>query len=268
MSEKPEQYVYIHRDESGDPVYVGRGRKTRRAVGHEDDALSAFLIEHNCSVEIAGPFHTQEVAADIEAALISAISSTTSLGSKLLNKVAGVSRATFRPLGVPADLANSVLGRPVDKEAVLAATDGRPALFVLIKDYAFADGRLGYDLAQVPSDDAIKDRMTRWWQLGSRIDGWKSHPEKIPAVLIAVSGPIKHRIIAGSLEIDRDPTLAGWIKHDTKKSFQVPIKVAPENRLLNYKGLRGCRLKPGVTSFSNTKASLFCIVDNNSESSG
>jgi hypothetical protein len=95
------QFVYLYRDDKGDARYVGRGGKPARALshtnlrGHNPELTAELLKSKKYSIEIAGPFGDEDIAALVEAALISALSDAPDF--QLANQIGGVSRGRFRP---------------------------------------------------------------------------------------------------------------------------------------------------------------------------
>ena len=185
--QQSEHYVYIYREKNGIPFYIGRGMRTGRAVSHtgpqaHNDALKERLYTNqDYFIEISGPFGTELAAAQIESALISAIKSIP--GVKLLNKVAGISEALFRPIGVPSVFSDRASMPELGEDELKSITKSQSMLLVYVTDKHASDGRKGVDLAEPPTSIEILARIEKWWQLNSKMPEWKAHPDKIPDVL-------------------------------------------------------------------------------------
>jgi len=89
---------------------------------------------------------------------------------------------------VPLKFADRSVEVPLARDELKRITGGRPALFVLLTDKAFLDGRVGMDLANPPTNDQIEARMVCWWQLNRFMDKWAEDPSLTPSILIGVSG--------------------------------------------------------------------------------
>jgi len=202
-SVNPSHYVYLYRDTKGKPRYVGYGKGTSRASDHlsesHNPALNDFLAHGKYTLEIAGPFGTEETARAVETALISALQPE-------YNRDPGQPRWRFRPLGVPEHFAHRLGLPPLTRVDFLQQDEGThrcPVLFVRISGENFEDGRVGYDPATPPTDDQILERMDRWWQLGQHVAAWRVEPERSPAVVVGVHGKPGAQIVIGTVNIDR-----------------------------------------------------------------
>jgi len=205
------------------------------------------------SIEIAGPFGSEEIAALVEASLISALRHTPSVA--LLNEIGGMSKGNFRSIGVPTQFANRGVASPLKRNDLKRISGGRPILLVKLTDRLTKDKRIGVDLANPPTDSEIHERMVRWWQLNSRMPNWKLNRKLIPTVLIAVSGTPKHRIVVASLPIDHEAPLP-WEAAKGGLS-RVPV-LASEG--LDFGEIRGCRIDSAIAKFGGVKAQFFNIV--------
>lgn len=230
-------FVYIYRGNDGKVVYVGKGKSAKRSASHvegsHNDGLNDFIEKGGYSIEIAGPFGDPDIATKIETALISA-------ARPKFNKAQGPSEYRFRPLGVPAALADRLDSLLSKEDLVKCAKDiGSPILLVFVNEKNFADGRLGFDPSKLPDDDAIIERIRAWWQLKNRVAYWTENPNKCPRMLIGVSGSPARRVIVGSMQIDTS-------RINEEKNFcenglmTFPIK----NRDIDFKYLRGRIIPP------------------------
>jgi hypothetical protein len=116
--------VYLYR--RGEAIiYIGRGASPQRALDHTSGSHNAQLAEiirgGNYEIEIAGPYPRYEIAEQVEAALISAL--TPPGRHTPVNGVAGAGEK-FRPLGVPAAFADRQLLPPLTIGEVGALTGG------------------------------------------------------------------------------------------------------------------------------------------------
>ncbi|MDI9849515.1 hypothetical protein QM467_15775 [Rhodoblastus sp. 17X3] len=258
-AETPEQFVYLYRDKNGIPLYIGRGKSTARSLSHtgphaHNDQLTETLRNlKDFSIEIAGPFGDEETAALVEGALISAFQRTPCV--KIRNEINGPSIANFRPIGVPQEFSSRASEAPLGADDLRRVSGGKTALVVIVKDKAFADGRVGVDLANPPTDAEIQERIDRWWQLRGKMEQWQGNSALAPSALIAVSGTPKHRIVVGSLEIDRRATFP-W---ETKKGGLCRVPVVDHSKL-DFGGIRGRRVSSGVLQFGGVRSQFFNIV--------
>lgn len=251
-----EHFVYLYRDQAGRPIYVGRGGDVERSLGIHNEDLNKALAK-NSTINIAGPFGRQDIATAVEAALISAIADTPSFQKHLKNMVQGTSIGVFRPLGVPPNLADRISLAPLTAGGLKRASEGRPVLLVYISSKQLGD-REGVDLANLPSDEAIQNRMVRWWQLHNRMKSWQATPELIPAILLGVSGTPKHRIVIGSLQIDAAVQKLPWIQSKVKPSLsEVPVH---SHRELDFAQLRGRRFESDLVIFGGITPLFFKII--------
>jgi hypothetical protein len=207
-SQGTHHFVYLYWDLDGRAIYVGYGMSPERAISHASKShnpkLQEFLQKGEYTLEIAGPFGTEDMGKAVETALISAL-------RPKYNEAEGPAQWRFRPLGVPEAFAERVTMDPLtegDLHQVGRAMDGGvspyPILFVKIGSKTFADGREGYNLADPPSDEQILARMDRWWPLGCpAVTQWTVEPAQSPGLLVGVTGPAKNQIIIGAVYVDR-----------------------------------------------------------------
>jgi hypothetical protein len=163
--------------------------------------------------------------------------------------------ATFRPIGVPAKFSMRASEPSLTRINLREKSCKKPVLLVLVKDHLTKDGRIGVDWANPPTAPEIQARMERWWQLNSRMKKGQASPDLIPSVLIAVSGAPKHRIVVGSLAIDRKAQLP-W---ESRKGGLSRVPVIPDPKL-DFAQLRGRRIRPDLGKFGRVRAQFFKIV--------
>lgn len=201
---KAGHYVYLFRDPRGIPLYAGYGRDSRRATSHltgsHNQALARAIKLRGVTLEIAGPFDSEQTGRAVETAVMSAL-------HPRLNVAEGDSQWRFRVLGVPAEYADRLVEPGLLRRDFLARSVVRercPVVFVLITEENLRDGRGGYDPANPPSDDRIRDRVEAAWQLGRRAVEWERDPTSSPRLLVGVTGPPAARTVVASLFIDRE----------------------------------------------------------------
>src|SRR5450631_3353992 len=113
MAKSSEHFVYVYRDEEGNPVYFGQGKHAARAASHKkgthNEALERWLAtKAHHSIEVIGPVGRKEMADALETALISACLPAQALRSKFFNQHKGRSEFRFRPFGVPSKYADRI----------------------------------------------------------------------------------------------------------------------------------------------------------------
>jgi len=229
-------YVYRYLDSRGRVRYVGYGRETDRAtshlVGSHNRALNEFLEAKQYRIEIAGPFADEQTGRAVETALISALQPE-------FNIDAGPSRWRFRPLGVPLQYADRLSEPELLLHDFLSAqgSDPVPVLFVIVTSVDFDDDRVGYNPASPPSDEQIRVRVDRWWQVRRFVDAWASTPDDSPGLLIGVFGSPGRQMVIASARVDR----ANWREAETVSGglVRVPL-VEPVD--LDAFSLRGRRI--------------------------
>jgi hypothetical protein len=260
--EHTKNFVYIYRDKSGNPLYVGRGHEIWRAlshagpIAHNEDLTIKLNSLNSYTIEVAGPFSSSEVVQVVEAALISALSATPSLERRLCNKIGGVGEGVFRPLGVSAEFANRASQGPLDEGQLKKLSHGRPVLLVYLGPEKLGD-REGVDLAHPPSESTIEERMVKWWQLDRYMDEWRASPRLVPAMLVAVSGTPTHRVVVGSLEIDTDLSKLPWKRSAKGRLSEITVHA---NRQLDFGEIRGRRLEPELVKFGSIRSQFFKII--------
>lgn len=204
-----QHYVYLVRDLDDRIRYVGYGRRPSRATAHlyrsHNPDLGRFLRTRPYKIEIAGPFRTEEVGRAVEAAMISV------LGTEFNEKHDGNPEWRFRPLGVPDLYAERLLQRPLQKADFAKRSQRGPTLFVHIGEEAFDDGRPGYNPALPPTDDEIRERIDRWWQLERYREVWARSHERSPHLLVAIHGAPGAQIVIAAARIDR----SAWRRAET-----------------------------------------------------
>jgi hypothetical protein len=248
-------YVYLYRDLNGKPRYIGYGMSAERAISHayrsHNTALRSFLAARQYRLEIAGPYGTEEIARAVETGLISALNPS-------YNRDPGRKEWRFRPLGVPLAFADRLIMEPLTENDLLQLGNGigpYPILFVYINSQDFDDGRVGYNLANPPTDDAILVRIDRWWQLRAHVEQWTADPAHSPGLLVGVTGRPSNRFIVGAVEVDR--TRWRLTGRDGASLYQVPT-LGTSN--LDVFDLRGRRISADVNiRFSNRRDQHFFI---------
>lgn len=194
-------YVYQYRYLKEGPVrtaYIGYGTDPVRAIAHDkvshNTELAEWLGSNPFDLRIAGPYATQEEALHVEAALISAIEPTFNLHPGNGPK--------FRPLGVPAHLAERPAEPPLTLSEIGTATGG--ALIVYVAPGAeTADGRPKYDPAD-PDPETVVIDVEGWWQIDRYVSTWAADLSSGPKVLVGVYGGTNHRFVIGAYEIATD----------------------------------------------------------------
>jgi hypothetical protein len=250
-------YVYLYRDRNDRPRYVGYGVQSGRATSHltgsHNERLNRFLEARDYRLEIAGPFNTEREGRAVETALISALKPD-------LNVDPGQSQWRFRPLGVPLDFAD----RLVEPELVLAdflirqGPRPNPVLFVINSSSTFADSRVGYDPASPPTDEQIRARLERWWQLAKYRKTWGANPSLSPGVLVGVFGSPGRQIVIAAASIDQSAWGRAEDCPEGGGRLRVPL-LEPVD--LDACGLRGRRisLDAGIR-FGGIPSQFFAIL--------
>jgi hypothetical protein len=242
--------VYLYRNSDGTVVYVGRGASPKRALDHADgshNADLAVLIRAGAyEVEIAGPYAGIEVACEVEAALISALSAPGK--HELVNRAQGDGER-FRPFGVPPEFASRRVLPPVALAELGIVTGGA----LIVRNSFGADleaGRPRLDPLK-PDDAVLIENLRRYWQLHPLIDCWRTDPASKPKVLLGAAGPVGHRYVPAAVQINQSALGSGDVR-------EVPIELgaAPD---LDACGLRG-RLLSDVR-FGRFKRDHFIWVD-------
>jgi hypothetical protein len=251
-------YVYLYRDEGGQPRYVGYGELVTRASVHliksHNPNLAAFVLEKKFTIEVAGPFESEAVGRTVETTLISALKPD-------LNVVQGSSDSRFRPLGVPKEYASRLQERPLLLEDFISVqgTLSKPALFVTVGDKDFGDGRTGYNPANPPSDEQVLKRVDRWWQLSRHSPEWVVSANESPSLLIGVNGKPGTQIVIASILIDRN----GWNNVESIGEGKISVPTLPTPNLDAFK-FRGRRIdKAAGIAFGGIPAAFFMVLKSN-----
>jgi len=216
--------------------YVGYGRDTDRATSHlagsHNAGLNEFLAARDYRIEIAGPFDSELTGLSVETALISALKPD-------LNIDPGRSEWRFRPLGVPVAFAERQVQPELGLMDFVAAQgdDSAPVLFVIVTRVDFPGDRVGYDPAQPPSDEDLRLRVDRWWQLQRWLPEWTADPASSPGLLVGVFGSPGRQMVIASARVDR----GGWASAERQSGGLVRIPLLhPED--LDAFSLRGRRI--------------------------
>jgi hypothetical protein len=258
-------YVYLYRDERGRPRYVGYGERPTRATAHliasHNLGLADFVLHGTFTIEVAGPFGTEEVGRTVETALISALKPD-------LNVVPGSSAARFRPLGMPVEYADRLSQPSLRREDFILAQGASPApvLFVHASARDFGDGRVGYDPAHPPTDDQVLERVAKWWQLEALVPAWIAAPAESPGLLVGIHGPPGSQIVIASLTIDRAAWSTAQLFERGEGKIRVPLK--PTGKLDAF-GLRGRWIQRAADlAFEGVPAGFFIVLNPDGSSSG
>ncbi len=254
---KNKYFVYLYRDSSGNPVYVGQGKEANRATSHKvathNDNFGAWLRNHknNCRVEIIGPLEDKTLADAVETAVISALSPMRRrAGSNFFNVSEGRSSFRFRSFGVPDKYADRIANPIGGTELKKISRQQGTLMFVRINQIGFEDGRVGYDLAVPPSDPEIRERIERWWQVKKKVPDWVLKPTASPAILVAVTGAPGAQVVIASAFIDR----RGWASAESGPYGVLKVPLQRKGGL-DAAGLRGRPIAEEVglrfTSFRN-----------------
>jgi len=246
-------YVYMYRDAKGSVAYVGYGAQAARASQHQSGshnaALEALLDGDRYSIEIAGPFDSEEMARAVETALVAVVKPS-------CNVDPGQTRWRFRPLGVPERFADRLLLAPLDRPALRRMQSALPMLLVRISAKPFDDERVGYTPERPPPDAEILERMDRYWLLGDGVDRWGRDANQSPRTLVGIIGRPGAQIIIGAVAIARQ----GWPSTEHDGAFVVVPTSRPVD--LDAHGLRGRRLDATLgVRFGSWPQQTFCLVD-------
>jgi hypothetical protein len=252
-------YVYIYRDERGHACYVGYGASAERANSHptksHNPKLNDLVLKNKkLHIEIAGPFETEEIGRLVETAVMSALGSD-------FNVAQGPSRARFRPLGVPDNFAErpSKEKLQLDDFILVQKDSPMPVLFVRVNDKNFDDGRVGYDLANPPTDVQTRERVDRWWQLSGYVNKWSETPNESPGLLIGITGKPGAQLVIASLMIDRNAW--GMVEAYSRGEGKISIPLTTPTDLDAF-NLRGRRVDRTAGLAFNSFASGCYIILN------
>lgn len=262
MLDTNQHYVYLYRNKSGKPLYVGYGARAVRSAAHltehaHNQQLTLALAAGSYTLEIAGPFGDEQRARAVETALISSYR----LEQTLCNVNKGHDAWRFRSLGVP-----NAFVRRVDKSPLTRDEWGRLAqragglVIVNINDCDLGDGRPGDLLANVPTDSVLAQRIDRYWQLrGHALRQWVDQPENSPGLLIGVSGRGALRMVIASLRINRRGWGAAVAAAKPPGLLIVPHDAALG--MLDCYQLRGRRIDPAGLQFGRLRHELFIVMN-------
>jgi predicted GIY-YIG superfamily endonuclease len=197
--------VYLYRDRNGTLRYVGRGATPERAQQHANGshnaALAALIASGEYELEIAGPYNSYEIAAEVEAALISAMRRPGK--HELYNRVPGNGHR-FLPLGVPTELAERPLQPPLSVSEIGQRTGGA----LIVRNSFGKDpepGRPRLDPLRIDTR-VLVDNIRRKWLIENLRPTWIAEPEVAPKVVLAAAGPLKRRYVPAAVYLDTD----GW----------------------------------------------------------
>jgi hypothetical protein len=232
-----QNFVYLYRDLSGKPKYVGYGHTVLRALNHSgsshNKALKSWLEKERFDLSIAGPYASEAEAKAVEAALISSMHPDFN--------VAPGDGPKFTPVGVPPELWERPQMKPLSLSAIGRQSGGALLVYLAPGDF-LRDGRKKFDAAQ-PSDADAVSNIEKNWDIGSLIPIWTAKPQLIPKVLVGIYGKVQHRFVVGALEIDRlrilDPTFIRHAERWARPRHQIPL-INPQE--LDSHGLRGRRV--------------------------
>ena len=247
--------MYLYIDACDRVRYVGYGGKPRRASSHQaggshNDKLNDFLGKGKYRIEIAGPYGSECIGRAVETALISALKPD-------FNIDPGPSRLRFRPFGVPTDFAERLIEPEINLTDFLVAQgpDPTPVLFVIMTGIDLEE-RVGYNPASPPTDDQIRQRVDRWWQLERVLPSWKLKPEMSPGLLIGVFGSPGRQIVIAATRIDSN----NWNNAEIVRGGKISIPLIDPLNLDAYR-LRGRRIaKNAGLRFGGISAQFFMIL--------
>ena len=237
MTASNDHFVYIYRTGAGSTiVYVGYGKRSQRATTHpggsHNGALKRWTHEHGYQIEVAGPYGSEKIARQVEAALISAVKPE-------FNKVGGDGNK-FVPVGVPPELSDRTVKPALTLKEIGVKTNGALLVYLAPGD-KLKDGRRKFDAIHPADSDAVSN-IRKAWEIGPLLRVWESKPELRPWAVIGVHGPPKHRFVAGALAIDRK-FLGDAATRELGRSrgrWEIPIR---DESNLDYRSLRGRRLE-------------------------
>ena len=250
-------YVYLYRDQQRRPMYVGYGARPTRATAHliesHNPGFANFLESSKFSIEVAGPFTSEEKGRMVETAVISAL-------NPRFNVALGSSSARFRPIGVPIEFADRVSAPPLMRADFFTVQTAAPVpvLLVSVGVQDFDDGRVGYDLADPPTDDQVRERTDRWWQLQKYVAQWTAIPSESPGLLLGVHGAPGAQLIIASLLVNRN----GWAAAESYPGGGGKISVPLlQQDSLDAFGLRGRRIhRDADIAFEGVPSGFFAIL--------
>ena len=230
-----EQYVYIYRDPKTSKIkYAGRGKSATRASSHQkkthNSELENWLKDASYKLEIAGPYENEQTAIAVEEALIST-------HQPEFNMRKESSKYSFRPLGVPEKYITRLEQQPLEYDRLFKGNT-ESIILVKVTDKTLGD-RVGYNLVDPPSDDAIVERVEKYWQLGNDkyLGTWIKDKKLSPTLILGITGSPGNQVIIASLEVD----ISAWdaVEVMKKKLITVPLK---DRSKLDKHYLRGYRI--------------------------
>jgi len=228
-------------------------RATAHLIASHNPGLAEFVSSNKFTIEVAGPFATEEVGRAVETVLISALEPD-------LNIIQGSSAARLRPLGVPVEFAPRLSLPPMKREDFISVQGNNPMpiMFVFIGQQDFGDGRVGYDPANPPSDEQVLERVEKWWQIQRFLPEWSTDPQGSPGVLIGVHGKPGAQMVIASLMIDR----SGWNSDESFERGEGKIRVPTlPTRNLDAFEIRGRRIdRASGIAFEGFPAGFFVLL--------
>lgn len=229
-----DHYVYRYLDHRRRTVYVGYGESPERAMSHSggshNEDLRNWLMQRRFELLIAGPYRDRDEGLAVEAALISAL-------DPQFNKFPGTG-PKFRPIGVPATLAERPSDTPLT-EAELGTQTGGALLVYITPGTVMKDGRPKFDPTN-PDDSIVVKDIEAWWAIDRHIDTWRRDPQGGPQVLVGVYGNVRHRFVIGACRIATARWGADREANTKGRLWKVPL-VEPLD--LDAEQLRGRRLE-------------------------
>ena len=216
-----EHFVYLYRDRSGRPMYVGYRHSAQRAISHRGGShnkeLKGWLAKDDFDLQLAGPYSSEQEAKAVEAALISSM-------QPRFNRTPG-DGPKFAPVGVPPHLWQRPQMKPLTLGQIGKITGGA-LLVYLSPGERLRDGRQKFN-AGVPDDVVAASNIERSWDLWSLLPIWEARPQSAPKVILGVHGKVSHRFIVGSLLIDTkrlgDPSYRLKSRRWSRDRWQVPV---------------------------------------------
>ena len=240
-------FVYIYREASGKACYIGYGQSNAQAFDNmaqtHNKRLRELVNSKSLTLEIAGPFDSQDTALAVESALVSAlVPGAESARGQTIHR--------FRPMGVPPQYAQRFAMAPLGRDdliEILDAANSPSFLCVNVADIDFvgADGvtRRGYDPAHPPSGEEITERVKRWWLLETKLADWRRNPMQSPAILLGIHGDLDNQFVLASIATDRENWDAATRFAEDETRYEVPIK---DTFGLDVAALRGRRISRKV----------------------
>ena len=240
-------FVYIYRDASGKVCYIGYGQSSEQAFENmaqtHNKRLRELVNSKSLTLEIAGPFDSENTALAVESALLSAlVPGAASARGETIHR--------FRPLGISPQYAQRFAMAPLNRDDLIEILDeaNSPSfLCVHVENIDFPDEngvlRRGYEPSNPPTDAEIANRVKRFWLLETKLEDWTRNPMQSPAILLGIHGDLDHQFVIASIATDREnwDKAARFAEDETR--YEVPIK---ENLGLDVAALRGRRISRKV----------------------